>query len=167
MERSGGRIPSPVSADAEQPVECLCGVAAAVHHSHALQADHAVPVAGGCGGPHHIQAMPGKGHGVQHKDIIHEAAGGFGVAPPEDQHEVGAPHHGCMVGPSSGDVSCALGTGPESGAEGQHMHVCETLGGAVHAAEHDEGVRGVPHRRVSMPGARGGLQRSPFGCTDN
>lgn len=133
-------IPSPVGADAEQPVECLRGIAAAVHHSLALQADHAVPVARSRRGPDRIQAVPGKAHSVQRKDIVHEAPSGLRVAAPKDQHQVWAPHYGCMVGSSSGDISCAMGAGPEACAEGQHVHICKALGGAVDAPEHDEGV---------------------------
>lgn len=132
--------PGPVRADTEQPVKRLRRIAATKHHSLALQADHAVPVAWSWRGAHHIEAVPGQRHGVQHKDIVHEPAGCLGVTPPEYQHEVGAPHHSCMVGPGAWHGPGALRTGPEAGAEGQDMHICQALGGAVDATEDNEGV---------------------------
>ena len=119
-----GGAPGPVRADTKQPVKSLGRIAATEHHSFAFQADHAVPVARSWRGSHHIQAVPGQGYSVQHKDIIHEAAGCLGVTPPKHQHEVGAPHDSGMVGPGSGDSPRALGTGPEAGAEGQDVDIC-------------------------------------------
>ena len=117
MSCTGKDVPGPVRADTEQPVKGLGGIAAAKHHSFALQADHAVPVARSRRGAHHTQAVPGERHSVQYKHVVHEAASSLGVTAPKHQHEVGTPHDSCMVGPGPGDGPRALGTGPEAGAE--------------------------------------------------
>lgn len=115
--------PGPVTADAEEAVKGLGGVAAAIHHSLALQRHHGVPVARGRRSAHDPQTVPGECHNVQDKDVIHETACSFWVTASKDQHEVGTPHDRCMVGPGSGDVSTALGAGPVTGAEGEDMYI--------------------------------------------
>ncbi len=104
--------PCPVTTDAEQQVKGPGSIAAAVNHCLALQHHHGVPVSRSRRAAHHSQTMPSESNSVQHKDVIHETSSSFRVTTAKDQHQVGAPKDSCMIGPSPGDVSCALRGGP-------------------------------------------------------
>ncbi len=84
--------------------------------------------------------MPRESSSVQDKDVIHEASSSFGVTTAKDQHQVGAPIDSCMIGPSLGDISCALRGEPAACAWGEHMHICQTLRVAVNATKDNQGI---------------------------
>lgn len=132
--------PCPVTTDAEQQVEGFGSTATAINHRLALQHHHGVPVSRSRRAAHHPQTMPCESNSVQHKDVIHETSSSFRVTTAKDQHQVGAPRDSCMIGPSPGDVPCALGGGPAACAEGEDMHICQTLRVAVDATKDNQGI---------------------------